>query len=112
MEVREAGRLELLEALWDDAAKPPEKRLQSWVGPQREAMHQDVAPSKQRRLLDHLVDTQADGCIVRGDDGPGADAHHHVDGNLVANEASQDAEVCGSAQAACAQDDADANAIG
>jgi hypothetical protein len=72
-------------------------------------MHQDVAPAKDRRLLDHLVDAQTNRGVKRGDNGAGAHTHHHLYWNLMANDPSQHTEMRRAAQPSGAQDDANAN---
>src|SRR4029077_20874860 len=54
----------------------------------------------------HLVDAQTNRRVVGGNNGTSADADDHLDWNLMADEAPQDAEVRRTAQTAGAQDDA------
>ena len=111
MQAREARRVELLQSLRNDAAEPAQIRLQPRVRPQGEAMHQNVAPAKARRLLDHLVHAQTDRGVIRGDNGAGAHPHHHLYRNPMADESSQHAEMRRPTQAAGAQDNANADRL-
>src|SRR5712692_6961381 len=108
-QAREARRLELLQSLRNDAAEPAPIRLQRRVRAQCQFMHQQVAPAKDRRLLDHLVEAQTDRGVVRGDDGAGAHPHHHLHRNLMADDASQHTQMRRAAETSGAQDDANAH---
>src|SRR5262249_49162572 len=86
----------------------PQVRLQEPMRAQGNAVHQNVTATKARRVIDHVVDGQSDAGIERRENRTRAHARHHVDGSSRSNDPSQHAEMRGTAQAPCAQHDADA----
>ena len=69
-------------------------------------MKDDMAATESPRLLDQFFHRETYSRVVSGNDSPGADAHHHIHGNAMAQELAQDAQMCDSSQPAGAQDDA------
>ena len=69
-----------------------------------------MAATERTRIADQIVDIQADGRVVRADDGARARADDDVHRDPVADERAQHADVRGPAQATRAQHDANSNA--
>src|SRR5262245_24318157 len=107
MKVREARGVELFEPAGNDATEAPQVRLQEPMRAQGDAVHENVTAAKGRRVIDQVVDSQSDAGIERRENRTRAHARHHVDGNSRPNDPSQHAEMRGTAQAPCAQHDAD-----
>src|SRR5438132_1490402 len=84
MECVEAAGLELLQPLRDDAAEPSQKGPDHRMRLQGKAMHQNVAPSKDGRIVHQFIDREPNRRVVRRDDGAGADANHDVHLDLMA----------------------------
>jgi hypothetical protein len=74
MEICEARGLELVEAARNDAAKPPQIRFQEAMRAQGDAVHQNVTTTKGWGVIDHLLHTQPDRRVKRGENGARAHA--------------------------------------
>jgi len=105
----EPRALELLKAMWDDAAP----RLQGCRNPRTAAdaqgMGQQVPASKRFGVLDHFIQLQPDGRIVSCHDRAGADADDRMKRHAVPHELPENTGVRGATKAAGAQDEADAH---
>jgi hypothetical protein len=105
MEPIEARRFELAQPIGNDAGPPTKAGRDSRAGVNREAVRQQLPTAKCTGVRDDLVEVQPYGCIVGGDDGPGADANDGVQWHAVPHELPR-TPTCGAAQPAGAQNDA------
>jgi hypothetical protein len=111
VQAAEVAGLELCQSMRNHPAEPAQPRLDRRMGSQRQAVHDNVMPSERRRIRDHLVDGEADGGVVGGDNRAGADADDHVDRNVMAQNLPEHPEMRRASQPSGAQDDADARVV-
>ena len=109
MEAIEASRLEPVETIRDDAAPRSEHAVEAAAEVHIEAVGEQMTATKRARIGDQIVNIQADGRVVRPDDGARARADDDVHRDPVANECAKHADVGGPAQTTRAQHDANSN---
>jgi hypothetical protein len=109
MQPIERGTVQLRQTVRNQAAQFRERSDHPSPQPYVQTVGEQVSTPKVPGITNQLVECQADGGIVRGNDGTCARAHDDVDGNVVLHELLQYAHVAGAAQPAAAEYETDSN---
>ena len=91
----ERRTLQLLETARNEPAQLPQRSIEPVTESNVETVSHQVSAAKPMSIRDQLVEGEADGGVVRSNNGPGARTDDDVDRNTVSNELSQNAKMPG-----------------
>ena len=107
----ESGRLELPESARDDSAPSAYLRLESMFQVDVDAVGEQVTTAKPLCIGEEILEIEANGGIVRGDDRPSADAHDAIDGDTPAEQLEEHTHMRRTSKAASTQDHRNPNGV-